>query len=357
MKTINTLVVSALTASIAVAAACSRQAPAASPAPVAAAEMPCWWTVYRSELPLDTVAANFVNAFSTLGLAGATSVRQGDTVWAHAGPTRIASRFGGTFAARAVAFQRGDLTLYRSFGTAEPPPGGWRKGYDSVTVTGGHISVVPASSGLGLCAAIASTAQNDGRAPKQPNGEETLAVWTSLPSLGDTAPLSPPPVELPTTARAGTTVTTTAIDLRPFDPAKADSIVLERSLCFGFCPAYRLRVSRSGEVLYRSRASRDTTHALASIGADKARELLDGARMLGLDALPDTIANVHAYCPNWPTDYPTATITVFVGQGSKHVVDYLGCDWAPVGLRVFESLVDSVAGTKSFLGPRVQPRR
>jgi hypothetical protein len=133
--------------------------------------------VFRSPLPLDTVAAHLVSAFTTLGLSNASSVQQGDTIRAQAGPTRLDERFGGTYSARMVAFRRGDSTLYRYFVVAAPPPGGWRPGYDSLTATGAHVSVNPASSMLGLCTAIASASQNHGTAPKQPNGEEGLQVW------------------------------------------------------------------------------------------------------------------------------------------------------------------------------------
>lgn len=316
-----------IVAPLALAAACHRQAPVSESSPVAATETPCWWTVYRSELPLDTVGVHFVNAFSALGLTGATWVRQGDTAWASAGPTRLAARFGGTFSARAVAFQRGDSTLYRYFVTAAPPPGGWGHGYDSVTVTGGHISVVPAASALGLCASVASTVRNGGKAPKAPNGEETLAIWSSRPA-----------------ARPATTQVLASIDLRPVDPANADSIVLERTPCFGVCTAYRLRIARSGEVLYQSRARGDTTHWLTTITTEQARHVFQIADLLQIDALPDTIEQDPAYCRNPGTDSPTATTTVYVGSASKHVVDYLGCDWAPVGLRRLEGMIDSVAG-------------
>ena len=312
--------------------------------------MACWWTVYRSPLPVDTVAAHLVNAFSALGLTEATQVQHGDTAWANAGPTRIAARFGGTFSVRAVALQRGDSTLYRYFVTAAPPPGGWRKGYDSVTVNNTHISVIPASSGLGLCAAIASHAQNGGKAPKAPNGEEAWAVWSSRPAAGGSAEAavsSVAPAPLP----PGVTVTT--IVLRPVDPAKADSIVLERTPCFGTCPAYRLRIAKSGEVAFRSRAARDTAHSVTFIPAEDAQRLFERASLLAFDSLPDTIATNHLYCHSYVTDYPTAITTVFVGSASKQVTDYLGCDWAPIGLRALEEKIDSVAGARRLLAPRV----
>jgi len=160
------------------AAACRHQPPAVAPAPAAFEGSPCWWTVFRSPLPLDTVAAHLVSAFTTLGLSNATSAQEGDTIRAEAGPTRLDERFGGTYSARMVAFRRGDSTLYRYFVVASPPSGGWRPSYDSLDAAGRHVSVNPAGSELGLCAAIASTSQNHGTAPKEPNGEESLAVWS-----------------------------------------------------------------------------------------------------------------------------------------------------------------------------------
>ena len=161
----------------ALGAGCHRQAPASAPGPAAVADTPCWWTVFRSPLPVDTVAGHLVNAFITLGLTNATSAQQGDTIRAQAGPRPLDDRFGGTYSARMVAFRRGDTTLYRYFVTAVPPSGGWPPSHDSVTATGAHISVNPAGSVIGLCVAIGNTSGNHGTAPREPNGEESLPVW------------------------------------------------------------------------------------------------------------------------------------------------------------------------------------
>ena len=157
---------------------CHRHTLGRMPSPVAE-ESPCWWSVFRTPLPVDTVTVHLVNAFTTLGLTGATLEQHGDTAWAHAGPTRLDDWGGGTYSARMAAFRRGDSTLYRYFVAVVPPPGGWRPSYDSVTADGRHISVNPAGAVIGFCHAIASTSQNHGTAPNAPNGEESLAVWGS----------------------------------------------------------------------------------------------------------------------------------------------------------------------------------
>ncbi len=159
-------------------AGCHRQSRLDTAKPAAAIEeTPCWWSVYRAALPVDTVAVHLVNAFTTLGLTGATSEQIGDTAWAHAGPTRLDAWRGATYLARMAAFQRGDSTLYRYFVTVIPPAGGWGPSHDSLTVDGRHMSVNPAVSPIDFCQAIARTAQNHGTAPSGPNGEESLAVW------------------------------------------------------------------------------------------------------------------------------------------------------------------------------------
>lgn len=162
---------------LALGAACHRRGPLVAGAPLVADETPCWWTVFRSPLPLDTVATHLVNAFAMAGLTNAVAAQEGDTIRAEAGPTRLADRFGGTYAVRMVAFRSEDSTLYRYFVVATPPPGGWPPSHDSVTASGAHISVNPAGSVLGLCIAIANSSQNHGTAPKEPNGEESLPVW------------------------------------------------------------------------------------------------------------------------------------------------------------------------------------
>lgn len=165
---------------VTLAAACHRHASVSAAVPAALEETPCWWTVFRSALPLDTVATHLVSAFRTLGLTDASSSQAGDTIRAEAGPTRLEDRFGATYSARMVAFRRGDSTLYRYFVVVAPPPGGWPPTHDSVTATGAHISVNPAGSVIGFCTAIASRSQNHGTAPKAPDGEESLPVWRRI---------------------------------------------------------------------------------------------------------------------------------------------------------------------------------
>lgn len=146
------------------------------------------------------------------------------------------------------------------------------------------------------------------------------------------------------------------------DAAAVDSIVLERGRCFGTCPAYRVSIAADGRVAFTSSYPVEGRTETGSTTPAAFRELVQAAAAAGFDALPERIATDRALCPSSPTDFPSATVTVFAPGRTKRVVDYLGCregaDAAAsarlAALRAFEARVDSVAGTSRWLPP---PRR
>ena len=120
----------------------------------------------------------------------------------------------------------------------------------------------------------------------------------------------------------------------------ADSVVLERTGCFGSCPAYVLHVSRSGAVLFESRNRRDEVRRETdTIPAYKFHRILAQAVLVDFLALPDQIQLNNPFCPYWRTDAPTAIVTVFLPRTAKRVQDYHGCIYG-----------DSVAPTRGVGG-------
>src|SRR5512146_2425125 len=100
-----------------------------------------------------------------------------------------------------------------------------------------------------------------------------------------------------------------------------DSIVLERTRCFGPCPAYRLRVSRAGEVVFVSRnPGEDGVSAVDTVEACVADSIATQARAIGFFTRPDTIR-----CSRMASDAPTLTMSLF-GRETKRVIYYTGCD-------------------------------
>jgi Domain of unknown function (DUF6438) len=132
----------------------------------------------------------------------------------------------------------------------------------------------------------------------------------------------------------------------------ADSVVLERTACFGVCPAYLLHVSKSGAVLFESRNHRDERRrATDTIAAYKFQWILTSAMITDFLALPDRIQDDRRFCPQRVTDHPTAIVTIFLPGGPKRVEDYFGCYWAPAGLRQLEDVIDTVAGASRWIQP------
>ena len=137
----------------------------------------------------------------------------------------------------------------------------------------------------------------------------------------------------------------------------ADSIVLERSVCFGFCPAYRLTIHPNGAVHFVATPRGDTVQRADTITPRSFAWLASEAHRSGFFNLPKDVVRDTSLCAARATDHPTATVTIFRGDSTHTVVDYQGCYMdhslgvaAPLRpLRRFERAIDSVAGSKRWL--------
>ena len=137
----------------------------------------------------------------------------------------------------------------------------------------------------------------------------------------------------------------------------ADSLVLERSVCFGFCPAYRLTIHPNGAVHFVATPRGDTVERVDTIAPRNFARLVSEAQQSGFFNLPRDIVRDTTLCAARATDHPTATVTIFRGDSTHTVVDYQGCYMdhslgvaAPLRpLRRLESAIDSAAGSKRWL--------
>jgi hypothetical protein len=130
----------------------------------------------------------------------------------------------------------------------------------------------------------------------------------------------------------------------------ADSIVLERTRCYGFCPAYRLVLARTGEVRFRSVWPEDTPPGEGTVAARDFDGLVAEAARAGFWSLPDEIQG-SALCHAASTDSPSAIVAIYLPGRSKRVSDYHGCrdEAALAALRAFEDRIDSVAGSRRWI--------
>ena len=138
-----------------------------------------------------------------------------------------------------------------------------------------------------------------------------------------------------------------------------DSITLERSPCYGLCPAYRLSLSRVGVVVFVSRTRGDTIRD--SIAPSAFAWLRDEVARRELTRLPAIVSRDRTLCPGMWSDSPTATVTFYWATRRHQIIDYLGCfagdnPSTPPRLRAlrrFEAAIDSVARTARTLRRRL----
>ncbi len=146
----------------------------AQPALAGPSENYCWWTLLRTALPPDSVAARFQLGFTAIGLTGATWTRSADTVWVHAGPTPLERGLtGAMYAGRAVAYRQGDSTNFRYYVAIAPPA--------QEQAQTGSAGERPLPN-VELCGQIAqASAIPSSRPRRDPNGEDSLEVWRRRP--------------------------------------------------------------------------------------------------------------------------------------------------------------------------------
>ena len=121
----------------------------------------CWWSVNRSLLPPDSVAAHFQRAYTAVGFTNAGRASLADTAWAYAGPTAVRTDEPLiVYSTWAVAYRVGDSTHYRYFNA-------WDGKQPARTIP--------------LCIAISNAAAIHGVQLPAPTGEESLSVWRRRP--------------------------------------------------------------------------------------------------------------------------------------------------------------------------------
>jgi hypothetical protein len=141
--------------------------------------------------------------------------------------------------------------------------------------------------------------------------------------------------------------------------ALPDSIVLARSVCFGRCPDYRLRINSSGQVHFQPRIPSGPA-STATISEDAYAALVNEFDKINFDAFPAVIREDSLMCSLQATDHPGAIVTVFRGTSVKTVDDYHGCHGTEgradieqrlTALRNLEARIDTVAGSSRWIRP------
>lgn len=130
-------------------------------------------------------------------------------------------------------------------------------------------------------------------------------------------------------------------------------ITLERTVCFGTCPNYKLTIFSDGRVEYEGiRFVKKMGKATGRISRAKLHELVTEFTNIYYFNLPDSFQPGEKTCPQEATDMPSATTSLTWQGRSKTIVHYHGC--RGVGtldlLTKLENKIDEVVNVKQWTG-------
>ena len=121
-------------------------------------------------------------------------------------------------------------------------------------------------------------------------------------------------------------------------------IILQRTRCFGRCPAYQVSIFGSGRVEFNGEAFVcEKGPTTAQIDPATIQTLLKGLDIVGFDGMPN-------YTREDATDAPTAIVTLERPTGLHSVRHYSGDGSAPRLLNWIEDRIDEVAGSAPWTG-------
>lgn len=138
-------------------------------------------------------------------------------------------------------------------------------------------------------------------------------------------------------------------------------ISLQRTGCFGSCPAYTVTIDGEGNVIFMSRPPLDDGEA----ALNRESSLTSGVRVAGtyrtkidrrqVDALVEQFreANFFDLKDRYEaeiTDNPTFIVSLDTGNGKKTVIDYVGREAGmPATVTELEQTIDRAAGTERWI--------
>jgi len=143
--------------------------------------------------------------------------------------------------------------------------------------------------------------------------------------------------------------------------AEPTVITLQRTECFGTCPAYAVSASSDGRILYRGDrhvAAVGLREATASV--QEMQRLLDAVDAAKFDELRGDYSLYGNDCERFATDNPTQIITVVRDGKEKRVEYYFGCSGAKIDadltrLRKLGDAIDEILDTAQWVGT-VEPK-
>ncbi|HWN99119.1 MAG TPA: DUF6438 domain-containing protein [Blastocatellia bacterium] len=129
-------------------------------------------------------------------------------------------------------------------------------------------------------------------------------------------------------------------------------ITLERTLCYGMCPSYRLTISADGSVLFEGRKFvKKVGIAQSRISPETLRNLIDRFERINYFDLRNRYQDTEDGCEGAVMDAPSALTSIKINGKSKSVRHYLGCEGVEAldGLTKLEQAIDDAANTAQWI--------
>jgi len=119
-------------------------------------------------------------------------------------------------------------------------------------------------------------------------------------------------------------------------------IVLERDICFGFCPAYKLTISANGSVEFEGRHYVKKKGVVrATISQEQLKYLVAEFERVRYFTLQDHYVSKENGCFEVGTDSPTVNTSITIAGKTKSIEHYHGCE-GPLILKQLTSLENKI---------------
>jgi Domain of unknown function (DUF6438) len=137
-----------------------------------------------------------------------------------------------------------------------------------------------------------------------------------------------------------------------------DLITLERTVCFGSCPIYKLSIRSNGSVEYDGIDHvKIKGQAKTQISPQQVAQLVEAVNAVNFFGLRDKYQRTEDGCKGVATDNPSVIISIKIGDREKTVDHYHGClaevdpyRIYPANLVEFEDKIDKTVGTSKWTG-------
>lgn len=148
---------------------------------------------------------------------------------------------------------------------------------------------------------------------------------------------------------------TLSVDAAPDQPMHNASVTLQRSSCFGICPAYSVTVTSDGQVSFEGHGHVRTGSARGHVTPAQFANILAMADQVGFRSMRDSYVSSDDGCVTVMSDQAGVKITVVNTSGSKTVDFYNGCtgadaDAVRAGIERLARGIDQQLGTARWIG-------